>query len=385
MLRLKIFSKSNLKLFLLSLIGPLLKLIHPAVNITNMYKQLQKRKMLIIMCTGLGNSIMTLPLINIIKKYYKPAILDGLVLNSNVKDCIKTTKQFDNIYIYSNFFINNIYIILKLYIKKYDIAFLSFPTQRLKYELIPFLINAKIIISHDYSTLHPYFKFLKKSFSVLKPINSSIHDTKQNLELLNSLNNKQIVYQKIFLDLSTKKFTNRYFQNIDQKKEKTKICIHAGCKNNTLFKQWSVIKYLELAKALKLNINAKIIFICGPDEKKLLKIEEIHNYNILQSDNFENVMAVITMCDLIITNDSGIMHTADLLRKPIITIWGGTDEKRNGPIGKNTINITSNVSCRPCMTFTRKYDCPDVKYQCLKNIQVDTVYKAAIKLLHEMI
>lgn len=378
-----------LKSLLLSMVGPFLETIHPGVNISSLPKQLRKKRVVVIMCTGLGNSIMTLPLIYFIRKQYTPAVLDGIVANNSIKKCLERTDQFDNVYKYGHTFFDNVLLIRELLRKRYDVAFLSFPTQLIKYELIPFLIGARKVISHDYSLFHPYFRFIKKSFSLLRSIKFSTHDTKQNLFLLDGMYdfNQKIEYPPVKFNATEKKFADEYFQNI--KKEKLQnnikiIGIQAGSKEGSDYKRWPLEKYIKLAELLEEQKRIKVIFFIGPDEMNMVNNIEKKGLFTTKYISFDMELAIIDRCDIFITNDSGIMHAADLLGKPIVTIWGGSDEKRNGPVGRNTVNITSDLNCRPCMTFTKKYDCPEEKYKCLKVIKVEEVYKAVINLMNKM-
>jgi lipopolysaccharide heptosyltransferase I len=82
---------------------------------------------------------------------------------------------------------------------------------------------------------------------------------------------------------------------------------------------------------------------------------------------------------LVIANDTGPMHVAAALKRPIITIFGPTDPSRTGPYGyPPDATIVSNVPCRPC--FSKTCNQPNF-IGCLKAITPDQVITRANALL----
>lgn len=58
----------------------------------------------------------------------------------------------------------------------------------------------------------------------------------------------------------------------------------------------------------------------------------------------------IRMSRLIITNDTGPMHAAAALRRPLIALFGPTDPRRTGPYGQASAVLQSRIPCVPCLT-----------------------------------
>jgi lipopolysaccharide heptosyltransferase II len=58
----------------------------------------------------------------------------------------------------------------------------------------------------------------------------------------------------------------------------------------------------------------------------------------------------IRLSQLMITNDTGPMHVAAALRKPLIALFGPTDPRRTGPYGQASAVLQSRVPCVPCLT-----------------------------------
>ena len=83
----------------------------------------------------------------------------------------------------------------------------------------------------------------------------------------------------------------------------------------------------------------------------------------------------VRLSELVITNDTGPMHIAAALQKPIIALFGPTDPNGTGPYGQrqNVIQV-SNLPCVPCMKDSCSYKTP---LACLKGITPEMVAERA--------
>jgi heptosyltransferase-2 len=84
---------------------------------------------------------------------------------------------------------------------------------------------------------------------------------------------------------------------------------------------------------------------------------------------------VAARCSVFVTNDSGAMHVAAAVGRPVVAIFGPTDERATHPIGVHEV-LTAAVFCRPC----HLRDCP-IDHRCMKRISADRVFDAAIRHL----
>jgi heptosyltransferase-2 len=82
------------------------------------------------------------------------------------------------------------------------------------------------------------------------------------------------------------------------------------------------------------------------------------------------LVGVAERASVFVSNDSGAMHVAAALGRPVVALFGPTDERATRPLGDHDV-LTSRVFCRPCMLR----DCP-IDHRCMKRITVDQVYAA---------
>ena len=82
--------------------------------------------------------------------------------------------------------------------------------------------------------------------------------------------------------------------------------------------------------------------------------------------------------ELMITNDTGPMHVAAALHKPVVALFGPTEPRRTGPYGQLEHVLQLNLPCIPCL----KPRCAYVKpLECLRALPPATVFDAVQKRL----
>ena len=87
-------------------------------------------------------------------------------------------------------------------------------------------------------------------------------------------------------------------------------------------------------------------------------------------------IAILSICDLVISNDTGPAYLSAALRTPTLTIFGPTDFNMICPTSDTAHIVRSPVPCSPCMLR----DCP-TKHECMTGVTVDMVYQKAADLL----
>ncbi len=90
--------------------------------------------------------------------------------------------------------------------------------------------------------------------------------------------------------------------------------------------------------------------------------------------SLEELPGMLSMCSLLITNDSGLMHMAAALEVPVVAIFGSTDPRTTSPYGKEHTIIYRQVPCSPCLLR----ECP-TDHKCMKAITVDDVWQAVVE------
>ena len=150
-------------------------------------------------------------------------------------------------------------------------------------------------------------------------------------------------------------------------------------------KEWPQEKWYSLIKSLQYRAN----FVClgGPKEatqyKPLLDslaaegIDQIM-LNMLGKTTLQEVGALIESCDVVVTADTGALHIALALNKPVVALFGPTDPKLWGPLtGTFEVLVNDELDCLGC----RKRRCPKPDQYCMSGIEPVRVKKAIFELI----
>ncbi|HEY6953412.1 MAG TPA: glycosyltransferase family 9 protein, partial [Bacteroidota bacterium] len=92
--------------------------------------------------------------------------------------------------------------------------------------------------------------------------------------------------------------------------------------------------------------------------------------------------AAMDFCDVVVTNDSGLMHIADARQRNLVAIFGSTVRQFGFfPQGKNSAVVERlGLYCRPCSHIGRS-SCPEKHFRCMTEITVEEVYAQTDRLL----
>ena len=90
------------------------------------------------------------------------------------------------------------------------------------------------------------------------------------------------------------------------------------------------------------------------------------------------LLAILGHARVVISTDSGPLHLAAALGRPLVALFGATDPERTGPRGRTSATVlTTGVSCRPCLS---RHCRRNQRMACLVQVDVATVQQAWMNL-----
>jgi heptosyltransferase-1 len=145
-------------------------------------------------------------------------------------------------------------------------------------------------------------------------------------------------------------------------------------------KRWPVEYFAELVKKLSpLSPDLRFAILGGGADRALGKaIAEANPGRCLDltgQTSLPEMIEWVRLGELVITNDTGPMHIAAALRKPVVALFGPTDPAGTGPYGqrKNVLQVTD-LPCVPCMKSYCAYHEP---LACLRALTPEMVCEFA--------
>lgn len=124
------------------------------------------------------------------------------------------------------------------------------------------------------------------------------------------------------------------------------------------------------------------VFIFGSSKDKhagevIVAESNGHARNLCGETKLEEVIDLISLAKLAITNDSGLMHIAAAVGRPVVAIYGAITPQFTPPLTDKAEIQYLGLDCSPCW----KKQCPFGHYDCLRKLTVKSVYESATKLM----
>jgi lipopolysaccharide heptosyltransferase II len=149
-------------------------------------------------------------------------------------------------------------------------------------------------------------------------------------------------------------------------------------------KRWPVEKFIAAAREIQQRTNCAWLILGGKGDFVVAnRIESgIQNskfkiVNLAGQTSLRELMSLLKLCRVLLTNDTGPMHVAAALGAPVVVPFGSTSPELTGPGlpgDKRHRLLKSDAPCSPC--FLR--ECP-IDFRCMNGISVERVVKAVLE------
>ena len=148
---------------------------------------------------------------------------------------------------------------------------------------------------------------------------------------------------------------------------------------NSRAKRWPAEAYAALADRL-IESNRQVLLIGSKDEADVSQdvTSRMRNRPVVLTGktSLDQITAVLSAVDLIVTNDTGPAHIGAALGRPTIVIFGPTNPLTTRPFSPVAEILRHPPDCAPCMLR----DCP-IDHRCMTAITVDEVFERSHALL----
>ena len=137
-------------------------------------------------------------------------------------------------------------------------------------------------------------------------------------------------------------------------------------------KRWPASYYAEVAK-VKIAQGFQI-WLFGSAKDQVIA-EQINNQvegacvDFTGQTSLAEAVDLMSLVDVVVTNDSGLMHVAAALDKKIIAIYGSSDPGFTPPLNNKAHIMSLKLECSPCF----KRECPLGHTRCLQDIKPEQV------------
>jgi heptosyltransferase II len=149
-------------------------------------------------------------------------------------------------------------------------------------------------------------------------------------------------------------------------------------------KRWPIERFIAAACEIQRRTDCTWILFGGKSDVRLtaqieagIRNSKYEILNLAGKTSLRELMALMKICRVVLTNDTGPMHVAAALGTPVVVPFGSTSPELTGPglpgDARNHL-LKSDAPCSPC--FLR--ECP-IDFRCMNGISVERVVEAVLE------
>jgi lipopolysaccharide heptosyltransferase I len=342
---------------------------------------------LLVKTSAIGDVTHTLPALNAIRNHYPHAHISWLVEEA-AKDIIEGHHALDEVLVskrkkwIKDFQSKNaipaikeiLAFIRSLRKRQYDIV-IDFQNL-LKSSLFISMIRAKKKAGYGVGMAHSEYSYIVLDHRV-PAVNMDFHAVYREL----------ILIEKLGVPVTTIEFNLPVFES-DRRdiayqlyrngalNQKPLISINPMAKWHT--KLWDLTKFSRVADQC-CAWGFQVVFTGSKEDSEgVTEIQNMMKYNAINlcgKTSLKSLAALYERSQILITTDTGPMHIAASVGKPVVAIFGPTAPWRTGPFGNQHAVVRVDLPCSPC--FKRQCN----HHECMKLITVEMVLDAIKKKL----
>jgi ADP-heptose:LPS heptosyltransferase len=144
-------------------------------------------------------------------------------------------------------------------------------------------------------------------------------------------------------------------------------------------RKWPLANFAQLCHRLTSEIPHCRLVITGvaseqPDARYIIdRVGPEHCVDFTGRTSFRELLALYSLAQCMVTNDSGPAHFASLLALPTLVLFGPETPRLYSPLGGRHKVMFANFACSPCVSVYNGKKSPCQENRCLKFIDVDQV------------
>ncbi len=354
------------------------------------------KKILVVALCGVGDLLFFLPALKAMRRDFKGAKVDLLVLPNGSRALFANRGLVDEVYEFPRQKWSSGKSGLKAQVellkavgairkRGYDICIWPYGATTIKKQVLTTLMGTRLNIMHkgerflgdravasknrlvDYA---PLSHGVERNFELLKVLGVELKE--KDKEMIFPLSNEETAFGRSYL----RSFAGRRL-----------VGFHPGgnvAYNNQ--RQWEPRKYAKLADKISEIFGSHSFFFGSESEREMLEgvtSSMKSGVTLVTELTLDKVATVINGLDLFVGNNSALIHQASALGVKTVAINGPTDYHHTGPWGRDTHLVRLDIPCSPCYNYNagQRKECDD--NICLKDLSVEDVFEAVNNILKD--
>jgi ADP-heptose:LPS heptosyltransferase len=359
-------------------------------------------KILVISLAGIGDALLSTPLIHELRANFPDATIDALVLWAGARDLLENNPHLNRVH-QKNLVtagkldtagkLEALRFFWSLRREHYDVSINTHPQSRRLYRMAARIIGAPARISHEYECFNALDRRLVNR---TLPQDYTRHSIENNFDLLPLLSAQKRLPTheiEIFLTPDEDKWVDDFLAYHKLAGQKM-LGVHVGSggTKNLPLKRWPLKNYIRLVRRLNHERpDVSILLFGGPDEAADHEVilAQTDRDRVLQvgAKNFRQTAALMKRCHSFLSVDTALLHLAAAVKAPRqIVIEAPTLNATNLPYG-NPFTLVKNPAVAGRNLDYYRYDGGDIKgtreelLACMASITVENVFDTVNQLI----
>ncbi len=140
-------------------------------------------------------------------------------------------------------------------------------------------------------------------------------------------------------------------------------------------KQWRMERLVEVINGLDSDGLGPCVLLGSPADRaatdQIIADVGMPVIDLVGRTSLRELAALLALADAVLCHDSGPMHIAAALNKPLVAIFGPTNPARTGPYSDTARVVTLDLECAPCY----RRQCPLAHHRCMQDLSAETVLR----------
>ena len=320
----------------------------------------RRQRVLLIKFHGIGNLIMLLPAVRLVRKRYPDAELHFLTFDTN-RETLKLMEGIDQCYFLErgglwSLAVSTLRFLAHCPRNIYDIA-VDFEQFAYFSSILSVLASPSgMRIGFD----NPSHR-RASAYTVPVTYMETEHMSAIFLKLVEALGVKipARIPSGLQVDSSARTDALGILDSLGIRTEDTLVLIHPGSSENLMQRRWPPYRFAALADVLITDHGAKVVFTGTTKERVLIRdiLDNMKNDALHLTDplTLRAFTALTAVSELVVANDTAAVHIADAVGTPVVGLYGPNTPFLYGPrdMGRHLI-FYKQLPCSPCLRNTSR-------------------------------
>jgi heptosyltransferase-2 len=214
------------------------------------------------------------------------------------------------------------------------------------------------------------------------------HEVARHLHLLTTLGSEPVpMPQRLTLQVApaAREQVAQHFGRVGIAQDEVVVGIIPGSQWGT--KRWPAARFAALIERLVATLQTRCILFGAPQDRAVAEAItaacRVPVLDFIGRTTLQELPAYVERCAVVVSNDTGPMHIAAALGKPIVALYGPTTAAMGfTPYGVPWEEVSVSLDCRPCHAHG-PHRCPLSHWRCMLDLPVERVASRVQRLLQQ--